>query len=153
MELEKRFWEKVEKRGDNDCWIWKGTKQKNGYGRIKVDGKSLLAHRLSYELNMSKIPNGLWVLHKCDNPKCVNPNHLFLGNRSDNMKDAFKKGRMIWGGQNKKFTIKEIDYIKNLKGKNVSNRKIGDLMNVSHSTINDIINNRYYKNLGSSTAT
>ena len=76
------------------CWEWIGAKQKvNGYGVIRINKKNELAHRLSYTMNLGPIPEGLWVLHKCDNRGCVNPNHLFLGTRSDNVNDMYKKGR------------------------------------------------------------
>jgi hypothetical protein len=88
-----RFWQFVDKSGD--CWLWTGCT--NGkYGRIG-DGKSSrtkLAHRASYEMHFGPIPKGLWVLHRCDTPACVNPDHLFLGTRADNMKDAHEKGRI-----------------------------------------------------------
>ena len=89
-----RFWNKVEKAGRDTCWVWIGARQStNSYGRMKIDGAIESAHRISYMLEHGRIADGLWVLHKCDNPPCVNPSHLFLGNRSDNMKDAYKKGR------------------------------------------------------------
>lgn len=82
------------------CWEWTGSKR-NGYGRIivgsRVDGtrKSECVHRLSYELNFGKIPDGMEVCHKCDNPSCINPDHLFLGTRQDNVDDRERKGRNI----------------------------------------------------------
>jgi hypothetical protein len=89
---------KDEKSG---CWIWQG-KSRTGtcrlYGRIKVDGISTPAHRYSWELNnQQKIPDGMLVLHRCDNPECVNPDHLFLGTHQDNMDDMKKKGRQAKG--------------------------------------------------------
>lgn len=88
--LSERFWEKVSRtRG---CWLWKGAA--SSYGHMGGgDGRTLDAHRVAWELAHGPIPTGLWVLHRCDNPKCVNPSHLFLGTRSDNMRDAFEKGR------------------------------------------------------------
>lgn len=80
---------------DMGCWEWIGAIRGNsGYGAIKVKGKTLSAHRYSYEMYVGPITNGLFVCHKCDNKKCVNPDHLFLGTNSDNMKDAYKKGRL-----------------------------------------------------------
>lgn len=87
-----RFWTYVDKTGD--CWEWTGGKARNGYGSFNCDdGKSRCAHRLAWEKVFGSIPNGLHVLHRCDNPPCCNPAHLFLGTPKDNMHDCIKKGR------------------------------------------------------------
>ncbi len=75
------------------CWIWKSNARVARYGSILVDGKRVRAHRASYEMNVGQIPAGMHVLHKCDTPLCVNPDHLFLGTHQDNMNDMKTKGR------------------------------------------------------------
>jgi hypothetical protein len=75
------------------CWIWKGSKWKSGYGRLKLKGKALVAHRLAYHLYVGEIPDGKIVLHRCDNPSCVNPDHLSVGTNKDNTLDMLNKGR------------------------------------------------------------
>ena len=87
----KRFFDKVDKT--DSCWNWIAS-TRVGYGAFKYKGKVVGAHRFSWELHFGNIPEGLMVCHKCDNPKCVNPSHLFLGTNSDNMKDAYDKGRL-----------------------------------------------------------
>lgn len=96
--LHVRFWQKVEKRGGNKCWIWTGARDNHGYGKIGVGGGpnrvNLKAHRLSYEMRFGLIQGQNVICHTCDNPSCVNPNHLFEGSQKDNVKDAVRKGRL-----------------------------------------------------------
>lgn len=84
------FWQKVDKT--EDCWEWTASKNKQGYGIFGHQGQTWLAHRLSYKLS-NMLPDGVKVLHRCDNPPCVNPDHLFLGTQKDNIKDMAAKGR------------------------------------------------------------
>lgn len=88
-----RFWSKVEITGDETCWRWHGSKTNDGYGVFGAIRKPVTAHRFSYELHYGEITGGLQVLHKCDNPECVNPAHLWLGTQKDNIHDAIRKGR------------------------------------------------------------
>lgn len=85
---------------EDECWLWQGYIGQNGYGYAHIDYKDWLAHRLSFAVNKGPIPDGLLVLHKCDNPPCVNPKHLFLGTHQDNMTDKVRKGRQPRGEQN-----------------------------------------------------
>ena len=88
-----RYWEKVDVRGDNECWEWKAGKDSHGYGRLKVRGKQTGAHRLAWELANGPIPKGLEVCHHCDRPGCQNPAHLWLGTHAENMHDMMAKDR------------------------------------------------------------
>lgn len=89
-----RFWKKVDKRGPGDCWEWQGGSKVEGYGGLADDtGRVVLTHRFSYEIHFGAIPEGLMVCHRCDNPSCCNPNHLFLGTALDNTTDMVAKGR------------------------------------------------------------
>lgn len=92
--LPERFWEKVNVKGVNDCWEWNACQYKNGYGKFALTrSNAVYSHRLAYELTYGSIPNGLYVCHSCDNPRCCNPNHLFAGTQTDNMQDCKRKGR------------------------------------------------------------
>lgn len=94
MGIKDRFWAKVV-AADDGCWIWIAS-TKNGYGCLKEDGKhgkSLYSHRLSYAWSKGKIPDGMQVMHSCDNRLCVNPAHLSLGTNKDNSDDMMRKGR------------------------------------------------------------
>ena len=99
--LSERFWPKVNVRGPNKCWEWKGALQTSGYGMLLNErGKKTIyigAHRAAWELTFGVIPEGLCVCHHCDNKLCVNPKHLFLGTITDNNRDAIVKGRRIRG--------------------------------------------------------
>ena len=88
------FWERVEKLGDDDCWIWGGVKDQHGYGRVHFMTNKIKAHRVSYEMRFGPIPDGNIIRHKCDNPSCVNPNHLEPGTQKDNAVDMSKRGRL-----------------------------------------------------------
>lgn len=82
---------------EDGCWQWTGRIRDGGYGRMKLNGKETRAHRVSWLIHKGDIPNGLCVLHRCDNRLCVNPKHLFLGTRRDNYEDMKKKGRHSHG--------------------------------------------------------
>jgi hypothetical protein len=97
---EKRFWSKVDKKSSDECWNWLAGSDgapSNGinYGGFWIDGKGMRAHVFSYKLHKGKVPDGMVVMHICDNPRCVNPCHLKLGTQAENIQDAIAKGRFI----------------------------------------------------------
>lgn len=85
--------DKISPEPMSGCWLWIGAHNPKGYGRVNFKGDNRYAHRVSYLLSCDEIPEGILVLHKCDTPACVNPDHLFLGTNDDNMIDRNKKGR------------------------------------------------------------
>lgn len=88
-----RFWRKVDRRGPDECWLWTASKTKSGYGHLGLGLKVVRAHRLAMVIAGHEVPPHLSVCHKCDNPACVNPAHLFVGSMSDNIRDSVQKGR------------------------------------------------------------
>lgn len=91
-----RFWKRVDRRSDDECWVWIGHQIEPWlYGRFYLSKARgyIRAHRYSYELNVGLIPDGMLVLHRCDNPPCVNPAHLRIGTHEDNMADKVARGR------------------------------------------------------------
>lgn len=104
--LEIRFWRFVIKRGPDDCWEWSGSRDKKGYGiiwigyKLTADRTNTRSHRISWILANGTIPAGMYVCHKCDNPPCCNPGHLFIGTQTDNMADMRAKGRSATGDRN-----------------------------------------------------
>lgn len=95
----KAFWHFVDKRGPSECWEWKGSKVAPGYGRIKLKGKASRAHRLSYEINIGPIPDGMLIRHMCHNKSCVNPAHLEPGTEQDNKDDDIARGMVFRGDE------------------------------------------------------
>lgn len=142
---EERFWAKVNIGGPEDCWDWMGTKSKrSNQGYLMRNGKFYISSRMAWELTNGPIPkgegyHGICVCHKCDNPKCCNPNHLFLGTHLDNMKDKVKKNRQshVGGRQPFKLTQNDLRGILALKGI-FTQRKVASFFSVSHVTIHKI---------------
>lgn len=138
MPIKERFLSKVDTRGDEECWIWKSSVNKNGYGKFGVT----TAHRMSYILFVGNIPDGMLVCHTCDNPPCVNPKHLFLGNNLDNIRDCVNKGRQHkQGGEdshNHKLTWNIVLDMRTMHNNGVLKKDIAEKYNISRSHVSRI---------------
>lgn len=124
------------------CHIWIRGKDPDGYGRLKSRNKTDRAHRLSYETYVGEIPKGLMVLHKCDNPSCINPSHLFLGDQRENIGDMLRKGRSNYakGEKSGSAKLKESDIIRIVSCfvRNVSDRKIAKDFQTTRANVQSI---------------
>lgn len=147
-----KFWAQVQK--SDGCWEYTGSRMSQvPYGELNVAGRKITAHRYSWELTCGPIPTGLSVCHRCDNPPCVRPDHLFLGTQADNIRDMWQKrrGRIVqqFGEQhhNAKFTAEQIHQIRARVAAGESRRALGREFRVHHGTIRSIVNRSTWSHL------
>jgi len=144
--VEQRFNQKVIRDTGGGCWAWTAATDDHGYGILRIEGKNVRAHRVSWELHVGPIPDGLRVLHRCDNPPCTNPNHLFCGTMKDNTQDMLAKQRngavvhperILRGSRigNAKLNEKKVAEIKRKIIAGMGNTEIAPEYGVDHSTI------------------
>ncbi len=146
-DLEK-FWSRVRKT--ESCWEWVAGKSFLGYGLTKMADKMCRTHRVSWIISNGPIPDKLFVLHKCDNPPCVNPDHLFLGTAKDNTLDALKKGRWPCGQDSKISKLKkdQVIEIRRLGSlKTMSSRQIASGFGITDGTVRDILRFKTWKQI------
>lgn len=132
-----RFLEKVDLTGGSAaCWEWQGAIGSDGYGRLRRGGRTYSAHRYSYRVFKGTLPKGLCVLHRCDNTRCVNPTHLFLGTKKENMRDMLLKGRQ--GRSTPHLTVDQVDEIRRRVHRGESKTALAEEFSVCRSTVQDI---------------
>lgn len=143
-----QFLAKVDVRGfkAEECWAWKGSGKGNGYGSLSFQGETTGAHRASYRLFKGEIPEGMDVCHTCDNRWCVNPHHLFIATRADNMADMSHKGRG-YGGCRKHLREHQVQEIIRRSQAGVPPREISETMNVNYATVTAILRGDSYVGL------
>jgi len=145
------FWLHVTSGNPNDCWEWQGGKNPKGYGQLYYRRAQHKAHRLSWELHNGPIPGGMDVCHKCDNPPCCNPNHLFLGTRAENTLDMYAKGRnrQINGEKchKAKLTESDIPEIRRLHSEGMSQTALAKQYGVSQHSISSIVRGKSWKHV------
>jgi len=144
----RRFWKFTDRRGDNECWIWNGVVNWLGYGRLLVEYKSTQAHRISWAIHHGEIPDGLHVLHTCNNRQCVNPAHLFLGTQSENTAQAYHDGNLhSMKGEahpRAKLTNEKVIQIRNSSD---TAAQLAQQYGVNKATIRDILSGRRWKHI------
>ncbi len=135
-----RFWSKVDRRESDKCWLWTGALS-DGYGSFWVGGRSQQAHRLAYYFTTGELPKSPYaVLHRCNNRPCVNPDHLYKGTASDNVRDLMNTGYRP-SGKPRKLTDEQINEVIKLNIEGMYQRDIARIMNVSQWTIWNTLNN------------
>lgn len=143
--VQKRFWAKVDKEAPNGCWEWTGARYVKGYGMLRVNGQCKQAHRL-----IMGEPEGLKVLHHCDNPCCVNPDHLYIGTASDNMRDMYRRNRSGERPKGEKHHSARLNWqkvreIRKLALSGVRNTVLAEQFGVSKVMVGKIVRNLSWK--------
>lgn len=148
-----RFWPKVAKRGPDECWLWLGTKPAFGHGQFRLNGRAVYAHRFCWELVHGPLAAGddVCVLHKCDVPACVNPNHLFVGTRKENLADMRRKKRgseppHYKGSRNSFAKITEAD-VRAIRAEPLTAQALADKYGLGVNNINKIRQRRIWKHV------
>jgi len=148
LPIENRFWERVNKT--KTCWIFTGTLNGiMGYGTISREGIQTPAHRVSWEIHNGPIPFGMWVLHKCDNPPCVNPEHLYLGTVTENTNDKVNRGRLLVGERvhNAKLTSGQVLSIRSRARSGESGSLIAKEFGMKRPYIRKVVTGERWKHL------
>jgi len=151
--LEERLKKYIAVGKPKECWPWIGAlngtaKNYNNYGRLNLSGgRRILAHRLMYEIAFGAIPEGMVVCHRCDNPPCCNPSHLFIGTSSDNSKDAYDKGRIKLHGEHNPFRKLTAEAVRDILNSSASFVELGKRYNVHPDTIGRVKHRKTWRHI------
>lgn len=147
--LAERFWSKVQVAAPEQCWQWSAYLSRDGYGKVNdSDGKKLGAHRASYRIAYGDIPEGLDVLHRCDNRSCVNPAHLFLGTDQDNMDDMRTKGRQRYlrGSELPQAKLTE-EQVREIRSSTLAQRALAAVFGINQALVSRIRRRTSWKHI------
>lgn len=158
LTVEERFWKYLPNKPEasdpynldyskKGCWEWVGATVRGGYGSLKINNKKIGAHRFSWELHNGPIPEGLMTLHKCDNPPCCRPDHLFIGTGSDNMQDRAAKGRDNAVATGAVLTELEVQEVLIELNMGRSQAEIAEMYGVTQTTISRILHGETWREL------
>lgn len=144
--LKERFWSKVDIRSDSECWPWNAAvrRKDEGYGAFWMNGRHHPSNRIAWTLTNGEIADGLVVCHKCDNPRCCNPSHLFLGTNAENDADRVSKGRQCRGSKQKNSVLNEVlVLVLRAMSENIGTKKAAQTLGINYATARDACSRRW----------
>lgn len=137
LPIEQKFWLYVDKNSDSECWNWTGFKDKDGYGKIRIGNTNRGAHRISWALHFGDMPEGVSVLHNCNNPSCVNPSHLRSGDHNENMIDRLNAGNYPVNERHPGVKFSN-EIVRKVRASTGTNEQISRLYGISESQVSNI---------------
>jgi len=135
--VEQKFWHYVKTGAEKECWEWLGYKDKDGYGKMRTGNTNQAAHRISWQIHNGEIPTGQMVLHKCNNPSCINPSHLYLGDHLQNMQDRLNSGHYPKNEDHPNVKFPD-DIVEQIRKSNKTYKELSQQFNISASQISNI---------------
>jgi HNH endonuclease len=146
--IEEKFYKNVRKN-ENGCWDWIGNTSAYNRGRMTIGGRKMYAYHISYELHIGPIPTGMQINHTCDNPNCVNPEHLYAGTQSDNTRDAIRRGRWVNNSTGRVRSHLSPDDVRAIRQQcaSVSMTEVGKRFGISYTQVRRIVTGKHWKDI------